>query len=125
MKAAEKEVEEAKESADVLAGLMGARFKQCARLAIVRKTLTPGHMWVERWEPGRITIRGWKDVLDDFEKIDAASNGGKQRTASEIVAARLKSEPLIVDPDSVRITDMSTIGRNGSIQQFTVELKFK
>ena len=125
MKAAEKEVDEAKASADALATLMGARFKTCARLAIVRKTLTPGHMWVERWEPGRITIRGWKDILDDFEKIDAASNGGKQRTASEIVAARLKSEPLIVDPDSVRISDMTTIGRNGSIQQFTVELKFK
>ena len=125
MKAAEKEVEEAKASTDALAGIMAARFKLCTRLSIVRKTLTPGHMWVERWEPGRITIRGWKDVLDDFEKIDAASNGGKQRTASEIVASRLKSEPLIVDPDSVRITDMSTIGRNGSIQQFTVELKFK
>ena len=125
MKAAEKEVDEAKASADALAQLMGSRFKTCARLAIVRKTLTPGYMWVERWEPGRITIRGWKDILDDFEKIDAASNGGKQRTASEIVAARLKSEPLIVDPDSVRISDMTTIGRNGSIQQFTVELKFK
>ena len=125
MKAAEKEVDEAKASADALARLMGSRFNTCARLAIVRKTLTPGHMWVERWEPGRITIRGWKDILDDFEKIDAASNGGKQRTASEIVAARLKSEPLIVDPDSVRISDMTTIGRNGSIQQFTVELKFK
>ena len=125
MKSAEKEVDEAKASADALATLMGARFRTCARLAIVRKTLTPGHMWVERWEPGRITIRGWKDILDDFEKIDAASNGGKQRTASEIVAARLKSEPLIVDPDSVRISDMTTIGRNGSIQQFTVELKFK
>ena len=125
MKAAEKEVGDAKASADAIGNLMAARFRTCARLSIVRKAISPGYMWIERWEPGRITIRGWKDVLDSYEKLEAANTGGRQRTVSEIVAGRLKSEPLIVDPDSVRISDMSTIGKNGSIEQFTVELKFK
>jgi len=125
LKAAEALAESAKASADALSSLMGARFWACVRMDAVRKSLAPGRMWVEKWEPGRITIRGWKDVLDAYESIDAANSGGKRRTASEIVANRLKGLSSIIEPDSVRIADMSTIGKNASIEQFTVELKFK
>jgi hypothetical protein len=82
-------------------------------------------MWIERWEPGRITIRGWKDVLDAYESIEAANSGGKRKTVSEIVATRLKTLSSIIEPESVRIADMTTLGKNASIEQFTVELKFK
>jgi type IV pilus assembly protein PilM len=124
LEAAEKEVEAAKASADDIGRLMGARFNMYARLDVVRKALAPGHMWIEKWEPGRITIRGWRDVLDDQENLDAATNGGTKRTISEIVASKLKGV-FIIDPDSVKIADMSTIGKNAAIEQFTVELKFK
>jgi type IV pilus assembly protein PilM len=125
LKAAEKSVEETKASADALKDLMGARFMMCVRLDAVRKALAPGRMWVEKWEPGRLTIRGWKDVLDAYEAIDAANNEGRRKTASEIVAQKLKGLSSIIDPDSVRIADMTTIGKNASVEQFTVELKFK
>ena len=125
MKAAEESAESAKAKSDEMLALMGARFKTCVRLDAVRKTLAPGRMWIERWEPGRITIRGWKDVLDAYESIEVANNGGKRRTVSEIVAARLKTLSSIIEPDSVRIADMTTLGKNASIEQFTVELKFK
>ena len=125
MKAAEASAEEAKASAEALSTLMRARFMMCVRLDALRKALAPGRMWIEKWENGRITIRGWKDVLDAYEAIDAANSGGKRRTASEIVASRLKALSSIIDPDSVRISDMTTLGKNASIEQFTVELKFK
>ena len=125
LKAAETKAAASKASADALADLMAGRFKACVRLDAVRKALAPGRMWVEKWEPGRITIRGWKDVLDAYEAIDAANSGGKRRTASEIVASRLKSLSSIIEPESVRIADMTTIGKGAPIEQFTVELKFK
>ena len=125
LKAVAAAAEASKASADSLSNLMSARFMLCVRFDAVRKALAPGRMWVEKWEPGRITIRGWKDVLDAYEAIDAANSGGKRRTASEIVASRLKALSSIIDPDSVRIADMTTIGKNASIEQFIVELKFK
>ena len=36
----------------------------------------------------------------------------------------LKHRP-IVDPDSVRIADMSAVGKDAQVAQFTVEVKFK
>lgn len=125
MKAAEASAEASKASADALSSLMGARYKMCVRLDAVRKALAPGRMWIEKWEHGRITIRGWKDILDAYEAIESANRGGKRKTASEIVASRLKALSSIIDPDSVRISDMTTIGKNASIEQFTVELRFK
>ncbi len=80
-------------------------------------------LWIERWENGKITIRGWSDRIDAFV-ARAASKGAKESTAPEIVVARLKAN-AVINPDSVRVTDMSTLGKDGAIEQFVVELEFK
>lgn len=123
LKSAEKEVEEAKEAADTLRSLIRARFSACARLGAVRSALGQG-MWIEKWEPGRVTVRGWKDQLERVIAANAQANGGRRQTASEIVAGKLKGNAA-VDPESVKISDMSAIGKKAELEQFTVELKFK
>lgn len=123
LKAAEKDVEEAKTSADAIKDLLARRFAAVARLSAVRGAL--GHdMWIEKWEPGRVTIRGWKDKLDMMTAMHAEQHNGKKQTASEIVVAKLKAN-LSVDSDSVRIADMTSLGKDAALEQFTVEVKFK
>ena len=122
LKAAEKEVEDAKAAADGVKDLLARRYAAVARLAAVRAALGTG-MWIEKWEPGRITVRGWKDNLDLMEAIYAQEHEGRKKTASEIVANNLKAN-LSVDPDSVRIADMTSLGKDAALEQFTVEVKF-
>ena len=123
LKAAEKEVEAAKASADGVKDLLVRRFMVAARLDALRSALGQG-MWIEKCEAGRVTIRGWKDDLEKVVVAQAAQNGGKRQTASEIVAAKLKAN-MAVDPDSVRISDMTSLGKDAALEQFTVEVKFK
>ena len=123
MKKAGAAVESAREKADALKALVLSRSLPVVRMNAVRGALASG-MWIEKWEDDRVTVRGWKNDIDDIVEKDAAANGGKHRTASEIVVARLKGSAA-VDPDGVKISDMSAIGKNGDIEQFTVELKFK
>lgn len=123
LKSAEKEVETAKASADAVRELLGRRCSAVGRLGAVRSALGQG-MWVEKWEPGRITIRGWKDNLDKLVGVNAVQNGGKRQTASEIVVGKLKSN-VVVDSDSVSISGMTSLGKDAALEQFTVEVKFK
>lgn len=123
LKKADAAVEAERAKADALKALVLSRSVPVVRLNAVRGALANG-MWIEKWEADRVTIRGWKDDLDAIVEKDAAANGGKHRTASEIVVARLKGS-AVVDSDGVKISDMSAIGKNGDIEQFTVELKFK
>ena len=123
MKKAGAEVDAAREKADALKALVLSRSLPVVRMNAVRGALANG-MWIEKWEDDRVTVRGWKNDIDEIVEKDAAANGGKHRTASEIVVARLKGSAA-VDPDGVKISDMSAIGKNGDIEQFTVELKFK
>ena len=102
--------------------LMEARSSAVRQFASVRAALGEG-MWIERWESGKVTIRGWKDRIAAFVEQDAQRNAGKRRTASEIVAGKLKGNPK-VDGESVKIADMTTLG-DGAVEQFVVELKFK
>ena len=120
---ADAEVEAAAESAGAFKALLASRSSSVVRLNAVRGALGGG-MWIERWEPGKVTIRGWKDNLAKLVDEDAASNGGKRRTAPEITVARLKGSAAVV-PESVKISDISSIGKNGDVEQFTVELAFK
>ncbi len=125
IKKGQQQVEEAREEALKIGRLLYDREKTVVRLRLVSDTLAPG-MWIDRWEGGKITIRGWKDKLKELVDADAADREGKARTASEIVVARLKAVPeLLIDADSVRISDMTAIGKNGNVEQFTVEVKFK
>jgi hypothetical protein len=91
------------------------RSSAAQRLSAVRDSLVPGMgMWVEKWENSRITIRYWKDRVKDA--------GGK--TPGERVVESLKHKAVVV-PESVRISDMSAIGKDGQVTQFTVEVAFK
>ena len=109
----QQQLEAAVVDAESLRKLLMSRAAAALKVNAVRSSLKPG-MWIEKWENGRITVRGWKDVVK--------GSGGK--TAGEVVVDNLKGRP-IVDPDSVKIADMSAVGKNAEVEQFTVELKFK
>ncbi len=129
IKTAQQEVTAVKAEADKFRARLLSRSTSVRALAAVCRALSPQinkneGLWIEKWEPGKVTIRGWSDRVKDLVNRDAQKNSGKQRTASEIVVERLKSNPS-VDPESVKISDMSTLGRNDEVEQFTVEMKFK
>jgi len=123
VKAGEESVEKAKAEAETMRKLLASRTDAVARFNAVRSALVPG-MWIEKWEDGRITVRGWKDRIAEYIRNSVAKDGAKAPTASELVAERLKGFAA-VDASSVRIADMSDVGRNAPVTQFTVELKFK
>jgi len=123
VKAGEAEVETAKAEAEKMRKLLASRSDAVTRLDAVRGALAPG-MWIEKWGDGKITVRGWKDSLAAYVQATADKNGGKRQTPSEIVAENLKRHAA-VDATSVKIADMTEIGKNAPLMQFTVELKFK
>ena len=117
--AAAAKVEEAKAEAEKFRGLLAARSTAVQRVNAVRDSLIPG-MWIEKWEADRIAIRYWKDRV----KAEAG-----QKTVGERVVEKLKGK-AVVDSDAngkklVKIADMSTIGKDGQVEQFTIEVKFK
>ena len=115
VKAAEERLSAEHEQAESFRTLLMKRASAAQRLSAVRDSLVPGMgMWVEKWENGRITIRYWKDRVKDA--------GGK--TPGERVVESLKHKAVVV-PESVRISDMSAIGKDGQVTQFTVEVAFK
>ena len=113
VKAAEEQLASASASARVVGEQLERRSLTVRRLNAVRKSLLQG-MWIEKWEESRITVRYWKDRFK--------SGGGK--TLGEQVVERLKGEP-VVDRDSVKISDMSSIGKDALVEQVTIEVKFK
>jgi hypothetical protein len=114
VKAADERLQGDLASAETFRALVACRASAAQRLAAVRSALAPW-MWLEKWEPGRITVRYWKDA--------AKPSPGK--TPGELVVDKLKGKPAVIDPASVKISDMSAIGKNAQVAQFTVELKFK
>jgi len=111
--AAEEACKAAVADAEKLRQLLAQRPRGVQRLNTVRGALLPG-MWIDKWEGDRVTVRSWKDRVK--------SDGGK--TPAEQVADKLKGMSA-VDPASVKILDMSVVGKDGQVDQFTVELKFK
>lgn len=99
--------------AEVLRKILSDRSSAVARINAVRESLAPG-MWIDRWDSGRITIRGWR------ENVKGA--GGK--TAGELFIDKLKTKS-VVDATRAKISDMSAVGADGQVEQFTVEVKFK
>jgi len=89
------------------------RGNAVARMNAVRDSLMPG-MWIDKWDQGRVTVRYWKD------RIKVASG----KTPSELVVDKLKGRPS-VDPASVKISDMSAVGKDAQLAQFTIEVAFK
>ncbi len=113
VKAAEEKFVLAEAEAEQVRKLLEARSAAVERGNAVRSALMPG-MWIEKWEGGRVTVRYWKDRV----KL----TGGK--TAGETVVEKLKGKSVI-ESGSVKIADMSAIGKDGQVEQFTVEMKFK
>ena len=113
VKAATDRADAATAEAEALRKLLVARAGAAQRLNAVRDSLVPG-MWIEKWDEGRLTIRYWSDRV----------KGASGKTPGEIVVDKLKGRPCI-DETSVRISDMSAIGKDAQVAQFTVELKFK
>jgi hypothetical protein len=123
LKDAEASVAREQASADAVRKILNARYAALARLMAVRGSLSGG-MWIHSWQDGKITVRGWKDRLDKMVSDAARLSGGKRLTASELVVAKLKGCVVVV-PESVKISDMTTLGKGAALEQFTVELKFK
>lgn len=113
VKAADDRLLAAQADADAVRKLLQARSVAVERVNAVRSSLMPG-MWIEKWEAGRVTIRYWKDRI----KL----TGGK--TAGESVVDKLKGKSVVQD-GGVKILDMSSVGKEAQVEQFTVELKFK
>lgn len=110
---AQKELDEAKATADQLKSIMASRGAAVQRLNAVKNSLKPG-MWISAWGEDSVTIRYWKD------RVTAVAG----KTVSETVATTLKTKPG-VDPESVKISNMTSIGTDGSAEEFTVKVKFK
>lgn len=117
---AEGEVKKELAEADALKALFDARGATVAKINAVRSALG-SDMWIEKWGPGdRVTIRGWADDLKALVAKSKNSGGGKS-TAAEIVAERLKASSAVA---SVKTEEMTAIGKNGSLQQFTMTIRF-
>ncbi len=114
VQAATKKLEVAEADAEALRQLLVKRAAAAQCVNAVRDSLLPG-MWIEKWDNGRITIRYWMDRVKDA--------AGKT-PVEMLVVERLKGRPAI-DADAIKIADMSTVGKDGQVGQFTVELKFK
>jgi type IV pilus assembly protein PilM len=123
LKTAEGDVAREQASAESFRAILASRYATLVHVTAVRSSLVGG-MWIHSWQDGKITVRGWKDRLEKLVAEASQRNGGKRLTASELVVAKLKG-CVSVDPESVKISDMTTLGKSAALEQFTVELKFK
>ena len=116
---AQKRVDAVQDEAGTFRDLLASRASAVQRLNAVRESLVPG-MWIDKWENGRIVIRYWKDRVK-------AETGKK--TVGERVVEKLKGKAVVAVNEKgekqVRIADMSSIGKDGQVEQFTVEVKFR
>ena len=115
VKAEEAQFEEESEEAAKLRDFVFKRVAAVQRMNAMRDSISQiKGAWIEKWENGRMTVRVWRDRV----KADPG------KTLAETVADRLKSKAGI-DAEKVSISDMTTIGKDAQIEQFTVEVKFK
>ena len=95
---------------------LARRSSAVQRLTAVRDSLQPG-MWIEKWEANKVSIRYWTGP-------GSRVKGEAGKTVGEGVVEKLKSRS-VVERDSVKISDMSAIGKDGQVEQVTIEVKFK
>ncbi len=118
VKAAASEEERELARAESFRELFAKRGSAVAKMSAVRSALG-SEMWIEKWEGDRITIRGWHD---DVESLIARTKTGGS-TAAQIIEARLKGSPF-VDPKSVKIESMTSVGKDALLDQIVVVVKF-
>ena len=116
--AAQAKVDAAQAEATEFGDLLASRSTAVQRLNAVRDSLIPG-MWIEKWEADRVVIRYWKDRI----KAEAG------KTVGERVVEKLKGKAVVAagadGKKSVKIADMSSIGKDAQVEQITIEVKFK
>ena len=116
--AAQAKVDAAQAEAAEFGNLLAARSTAVQRLNAVRDSLISG-MWIEKWEADRVVIRYWKDRI----KAEAG------KTVGERVVEKLKGKSVVAagadGKKSVKIADMSSIGKDAQVEQITIEVKFK
>ena len=71
-----------------------------------------------------MTVRGWRDALSELESDYRKKNEGKKMTAEEIVAASLKTMPIVL-PNTVKIISQKDVNAKGVLSEFAIELAFK
>lgn len=120
-KAKDKEAAATKK-ADELKSYMLRRGEGVVRTNAIRNSLGDA-FWIDSFVNNRATVRGWKDKVDKAVTNHNEKNGVK-RTAPEIVATRFASATA-VDPENIKITDMTKLGKNGEVEQFVLEHYFK
>ena len=113
VKKANTEFGTALEEAKAISERLMKRSVAVRRLNAVRDALLQG-MWIEKWEADRISVRYWKDRFK--------ASGGK--TIGEQVVERLKGKTDVIDRESVKISDMSVVGKDGLVVQVTIQMKF-
>ena len=118
VKAAAKDEEREKARADEFRELFAKRGLAIAKLQSLRQALG-SEMWIEKWEGDRVTIRGWHDDVESL--ISRSKTGGS--TAAQIIEARLKGSPF-VDPSSVKIESMTSVGKDALLDQIVVVVRF-
>ena len=135
LKAEQKKAQAELEKCDTFQKLMASRFSVIRELATVRRSLLPG-MWITAWDSTspkadddnpvavtRVTVRGWRDSLSEFEKEHRKQNAGKTMTAEEIVASSLKTKPTVM-PETVKIVSQKDVNMKGVLSEFVIELSF-
>ncbi len=135
LKAEQKKADAELAKSDAFQRLMASRFTTLLNIAVVRRSLLPG-MWLTAWETvppkgddedapavTRITVRGWRDALSELENEHRKQNEGKKMTAEEIVAASLKTMPMMI-PGSVKIVSQKDVNSKGVLSEFAIEFAF-
>ncbi len=118
VKAAGAEAERELARAESFRELFRMRGSAVAKMNAVKSALG-SEMWIEKWEGDRVTIRGWHD---DVESLIARTKTGGS-TAAQIIEARLKGSPF-VDPKSVKLESMTSVGKDALLDQIVVVVKF-
>ena len=104
-----------KVESDEMRKILSKRIAPVWQLDAVRDCLGD-FLWIEKWEKGKITIRGWSDKI---------SKSLGNNTAEDFVAENLRHRPNFVKADSVKIGALPPLGKDGCLQQFEVELEFQ
>jgi len=130
-----KKADEELAKSDAFQRLIVSRFSTLMNLIVFRRSLLPG-MWLTAWETvppkagdedgrvvTRVTVRGWRDALSELESEHRKKNAGKKMTAEEIVAAAVKTTPLVI-PETVKIISQKDVNAKGVLSEFAIELAF-
>ena len=140
LKAAQNAFRDEQERCDEFQKLLLSRSATLRRVEAVRGSLIKVKdkddvdrpcMWLTAWEPtkdketgvegARVTIRGWRDVLNAVEAEVAKKLPGRAATSAEVVQMSLKKNALFVE-DSVKIVAQRDV--RDFLSEFVISMTF-